>query len=197
MSKSPPYEEQYQIKVILTTLLQSLFNWRTKTPSDVTLLGRTSSEVFVMLVIAAVLHFCCYSSFIAFPRHPSPFRGLSWGFHSHFILSAQPIAEWFATVSFSTFPRSSFHSFNASATVLSGHFLPAGIFYLPFLHRHFTCVYQGFPGSRQFFLEVCRASYWSLKHRTGPSVCLIHSNPQPQSYFKKAATRKKVKRRIK
>ena len=27
------------------------FNWRTKTPSDVTLLGRTSSEVFVMLVV--------------------------------------------------------------------------------------------------------------------------------------------------
>ena len=41
-----------------------------------------------------------------------------------------------------------------------------------------TCVYQGFPGSRQFFLEVCRASYWSSKHRPGPSVCLIHSNPQ-------------------
>ena len=41
-----------------------------------------------------------------------------------------------------------------------------------------TCVYQGFPGSRQFFLEVCTASYWSSKHRPGPSVCLIHSNPQ-------------------
>ena len=41
-----------------------------------------------------------------------------------------------------------------------------------------TCVYQGFPGSRQFFLEVCRASYWSSKHRPGASVCLIHSNPQ-------------------
>ena len=41
-----------------------------------------------------------------------------------------------------------------------------------------TCFYQGFPGSRQFFLEVCRASCWSSKHRPGPSVCLIHSNPQ-------------------
>ena len=41
-----------------------------------------------------------------------------------------------------------------------------------------TCVYQGLPGSRQFFFEVYRASYWSLKHRPGPSVCLIHSNPQ-------------------
>ena len=41
-----------------------------------------------------------------------------------------------------------------------------------------TCDYQGLSGSRQFFLEVCRALYWSSKHRTGPSVCLIHSNPQ-------------------
>ena len=41
-----------------------------------------------------------------------------------------------------------------------------------------TCVYQGFPGSRQLFLEVCRASYWSSKHIPGPSVYLIHSNPQ-------------------
>ena len=63
---------------------------------------------------------------------------------------------------------------------LSGHFLPTGFFYLMLLPNIFgrTCFYQGFPGSRQLFLEVCRASYWSLKHRTGPSVCLIHSNPQ-------------------
>ena len=30
-----------------------------------------------------------------------------------------------------------FHSFTASATVLSGRFLPTGIFYLTLLHRHF------------------------------------------------------------
>ena len=41
-----------------------------------------------------------------------------------------------------------------------------------------SCVYQGLPGSRQFFLEVCRASCWSSRHRLSPSVCLIHSNPQ-------------------
>ena len=33
--------------------------------------------------------------------HPSLFRGLSPGFSTHFILSAQPIAEWFATRWFS------------------------------------------------------------------------------------------------
>ena len=66
----------------------------------------------------------------------------------------------------------------ASATVLSGYFLATGAFYLTLLHRHFTCVYKGLPGSPQFFLEVCRTSYLSSKHRSGPSVCLIHSNPQ-------------------
>ena len=71
-------------------------------------------------------------------------------------------------------------SSTASATVLSGHFLPTGVFYLTLLPNIFgtTCFYQGLPGSRQFFLEVCRASYWSSKHRPSPSVCLIHSNPQ-------------------
>ena len=49
----------------------------------------------------------------------------------------------------------------ASATVLSGHFLPTGVFYLTLLPDIFgtTCFYQGFPGSRQLFLEICRASY--------------------------------------
>ena len=49
----------------------------------------------------------------------------------------------------------------ASATVLSGHFLPTGVFYLTLLPNIFgtTCFYQGFPGSRQLFLEICRASY--------------------------------------
>ena len=100
----------------------------------------------------------------------------------------------------------------ASATVLSGRFLPTGVFYLTLLHRHFwlnlhlwrlslgadsssvkfaglylwrlslgagrALFMKAFPRSWQFFLEVCRALYWSLKHRTGPSVCLNHSNSQ-------------------
>ena len=39
------------------------------------------------------------------------------------------------------------------------------------------CFYQGSPGSRQLFFEVCRASLWSLKNRPGQCVCFIHSNP--------------------
>ena len=74
----------------------------------------------------------------------------------------------------------------SSATVLSGHFLATGIFYLTLLRDIFgtTCFYQGLPGSWQFFLEVCRASYWSSKQRPSPSVCLIYSNPQSFIYFK-------------
>ena len=39
-------------------------------------------------------------------------------------------------------------------------------------------------GACSYFLESCRASYWSLKQRRGPSVCLIHSNPQSSIHLK-------------
>ena len=70
--------------------------------------------------------------------------------------------------------------------VLSGHFLTTAVFYLTLLPDIFgtTCFYQGLPWSRQFFLQVCRGSYWSSKHRSGPSVCLIHSNPQSFIHLK-------------
>ena len=80
---------------------------------------------------------------------------------------------------------SSFSS-TASATVLSGHFLSTDVFHLTLLPDIFgtTSFYQGFPGSRQLFLEIFRASYWYSKHRPGPSVCLIHSNPQSFIHLK-------------
>ena len=60
-----------------------------------------------------------------------------------------------------------------------GVFYPQGFFTLSSFTGIFdsTYVYYGFPGSRQFFLDVHWASYWSSKHRPSPSVCLIHSNP--------------------
>ena len=153
---------------------------RQKLPAIILLLGRTSSEVFAMFVVAAhsffifilLLFFMCRFSWFtfAFQYHPSPFRGPSLGFYTHLILSVQPIAEWFAILSFSFR-----YLLTASATVLCGHFLPTGVFYLTLLHRHFFCVYQGFPGSRQFFFKVFRVSYWSSKRRSDPSVCMIHS----------------------
>ena len=74
--------------------------------------------------------------------------------------------------------------------LLQGLWFWVGIFYPQalFTLRSFTdilaCVYQGFPGSWKFFLEVCRATYWSSEHRPGLSVCLIHSNPQSLIYLK-------------
>ena len=41
--------------------------------------------------------------------------------------------------------------------------------------------FQGLPGIGQFFLEVCRASCWSTKHKPGPSVCLTRNNPQKEN----------------
>ena len=57
---------------------------------------------------------------------------------------------------FSTIPL---YLLAASATALSGHFVATNGSYLMLLHRHSTCIYQGLLGSRQFFLEVYRASY--------------------------------------
>ena len=56
-------------------------------------------------------------------------------------------------------------SSTASATVLSGHFLP----YTP------SAFIKVSLGVGSYFLGSCRASYWSSKHRPGPPVCLIHS----------------------
>ena len=77
-----------------------------------------------------------------------------------------------------TFLRSSFTVLLRVLWNWVGIFYPQAFFTLRSFTDILTCVYQGFPGSQQFFLEVCRASYWSSKHRPGPSVCLIHSNPQ-------------------
>ena len=151
------------------------FNWRAKTPSDVTLLGRTSSEVFVMLVVVvhSFLFFILLLFFIYFQA--------TLLCHRHFTLASQAREGLYQLWALPRLLLIAFSfSSTASATVLSGHFLPTGVFYLTLLPDIFgtTCFYQGLPGSQQFFLEVCRASYWSSKHRPGPSVCLIHSNPQ-------------------
>ena len=62
-------------------------------------------------------------------------------------------------------------------------FYPQVFFTLRSFTNILTCIYQGFPGSRQFFLGVCRTSYWSSKHRPSSSVCLIHSNPQSSIFI--------------
>ena len=117
-------------------------------------------------------------SHFLFPRHLSPFRGLLPGFYTHFIFSAQPIAEWFTTFSFSTIRSSSCRERNSLEWAFFTH---RRFFTLRSFIDILTCVYHGFPGSRQSFLGVCRASYWLMIlsiRRPVPSVCLIQSNLQ-------------------
>ena len=137
----------------------------------------------VILIFILLLFFICHFSSSTFSsrHHPSPFCGLFPGSYTRFILSAQPIVEWFATLSFSTIPLS---SCRGRYGLEWAFFYPQAFFASRFFTGILTCVYRGLPGSWKFFLEVCRASYWSWKHRPGPSVCLIHINPQ-SSYSKR------------
>ena len=137
--------------------------------------------VVVIFSFVDVLHFVVVL-LIAFWHHPSSFRGLSPGF-LHPILYFQPSPSQSDSQHFRLFNHS---VLAASATALSEHFLPTGIFYVTLLPDIFgtTCFYQGFPGSRKLFLEICRASYWSSKQKPAPSVCLIHSNPQSFIHLK-------------
>ena len=129
------------------------------------LLGRTYSEVFVMLV--AVLHsllflwcwllffihccFCdagCCSLFITFRRHPSPFCELSPGFYTHFIFLAQLIAGRFTTLSSQPF-RALLLQFYLEHYGFERAFFTRRRF-LPYILSHIfdtTCFYQGLPGS--------------------------------------------------
>ena len=65
-----------------------------------------SSFHFLILILLLFFTCRCSSFTFSFRHHSSLFRGLSPGFYTHFILSAQPIAEWSVILSFSTFPWS-------------------------------------------------------------------------------------------
>ena len=123
-----------------------VYNQKSKTPSDGTCLGEPLGGFCYVSCIFILFFFICRCSLFTFSfrHHPSPFPHPP---HFHF----QP----------------SRYLLTASTTVLSGHFLPTGVFYLMILPNIFgtACFYQGFPGSRKLFLEICRASYWSSKHR--------------------------------
>ena len=101
--------------------------------------------------------------------------------HRHSILASQAreglhqiwAPPWLLLIAFA-------FSSTADAMILGAFFTHRYFFYLTLLPQIFysSWVCQGLPESRQFFLEVCRASCWSSKHKPGPSLCLIHSNPE-------------------
>ena len=172
------------------------FNGKSTTPSHGTLLGRTSEEAFVVVdlpfifgfhfIFVSSFHFwssfCCCSLFadvlhshLLFDIIPHPAVDYRQIFTP--ILYFQPSPSQSDSRHFHFQPFRYLHA--ASATALSEHFFyPQAFFALRSFTDILTCVYQGFPGSQQFFLEIFRASYWSSKHRPSLSVCLIHSNPQ-------------------
>ena len=112
------------------------------------MLGRTSSEVFVF-------HFSCLSSFVHVPHFVAV---SSFDFQAtlpcyrHSILASQACEGHYQLWAL---PRLLLIAFSCSSTVsamvLSGHFLPTGIFYLTLLPNIFgtTCFYQGFSGSHR------------------------------------------------
>ena len=136
--------------------------------------------IFILLVL--LFFICCFSfiffstSCLTFPwpiaRVIDPFRTFNPDHHS---------------VILDTFIFQPFcYLLTASATVLSGYFLPTGTFYLTLLPDILAqpAFIKVSLEAGSYFLESCRASYWSSKHRPGPSVCLIHSNPQSFIHLK-------------
>ena len=129
------------------------------------------SSFILFFIFVVVLHFFASTSSLTLPWKIAGFL------HPFFTFSPAHRRVICSTFIFNL-SEIFFHSFTASATVLGGHFHPQAFFTL----RSFTYLLPAFvkssPGSRQFFLEVCRASYWSSKHRPGPSAFFIHSYPQ-------------------
>ena len=129
------------------------------------------SFIFVLHFVVDVLHFFCLhfvvslqfrccSSFIAFQHHPSLFHRLWPVFCTHFILTAQPIAEWFVTVSFEPFWDLLSQSYRALRFWV-------GIFYL---HAFFTL---------RSFSDILPALIKALLGASSPSLKFerFHTNP--------------------
>ena len=118
----------------------------------------------MLIVIFILLLFFIrrFSSFtFSFRHHPSPFRGLSPGFYTHFVLSAQPIAEWFTTLSFSTIPISSH---------CERYGFEWAFFYTPAFFS--LCSFPTFLAQLAFIETFLRAGSYSLK------LAGLHADPQ-------------------
>ena len=145
-----------------------------KTPSDGTLLERTSSEIFVMLVVHSVLHLHCAVVLSLFPGNFAMLPVL------HAVFSGPWRPPPALSSALATFDCLCFFIYRGRYGFERAFFTHRRFFTLRSFPHIFdsTCVYQGLPGSPQFFLDVFRASCWSSKHRPGSFVCLIYSNPQ-------------------
>ena len=161
-------------------------NRKSKTPSNGTLLGRTSEKVFVVVdlhfLFTSLFHFsssfCCCSSFVdvlhshlLFDIIPHP----SVDYHRVFT----PILYFPPSSSQSDLRHFNFQPFRLSSYLFSW----VGVLYT---HRRFlsytpfTDILLGFieaslAASRQLFLEVCRISYWLILDTQARPVCSFDS----------------------
>ena len=180
------------------------FNWRTKTPSDVTLLGRTSSEVFVMLVVVvhsflffillllffihfvlhfvvAVLHFITsylmvYFSLL-FNLIPHPSVDYCGVFTPILYFQPSPLQSDLRTFHFQPFRDLLFTVLSRALRFCVGIFYPQTFFYLTLLYRHYLRLSRP-PWELAVLPWSLESFILILETQTRPIVCLIHSNPQ-------------------
>ena len=166
------------LKVIINFVIINsviIFKIKSQKLQAMVLAWENVQEVFVMLIFILLLLFfiCQCSSFtFSFQHHPSHLHGLSLSFYTHFVLSAQPITEWFVTLSFSTILLSSYHKGYGFEWAFFTHrrFLP----YTPSQHFGTTCFYQGFTRSRQLLSWKLQGFILIVETQTQP-ICLFDS----------------------
>ena len=137
------------------------------------------SCIFISFLIFILLFFfvCRFSSFF-FDVIPHPSVDCRRVFNTHFMLSAQPIAEWFATLSFSTIP---FSSCRGGYGLAGGHFLPTGVSCLALLHRHFDLCLSRLPWGPAVLPWSLQGFILILGTQALPICLLVLSNPH--SFF--------------
>ena len=154
------------------------------------LLGRTSRGFYDVDLhsIVVILHLSSFVNVFHFVVASSFDFQATLPCHRHSTLASQACEDLHHLWSLPQLLLIAFSfSSTASATVLSGHFFTHWWFlpYAPsqhFWHIPNILVQPAFIkvslGASSYFLESCRASYWSLKQWIDPSICLIHSNLQ-------------------
>ena len=118
-----PVVSRYFRQLFSRPCLRFLFMWHNKTPGDGTLLGRTSRRFLWCWLLFSSMKVFTFSSYFSLPLEPYPGFSGPWR-------PTPALSSTLATFSWFTFARFFRHIFTPSATVLSVHFLPTGIFYL-------------------------------------------------------------------
>ena len=144
------------------------------------MLGKTSGEVFVLLLFISDLHFCwcsphCFST--SFLTHPSVDYHYRWGFYTPFYTFSP--ANWrliLDTFIYRWGFYTQFYTFSpANWRLILDTFICSTILFLPRALRPWMGHLLYYP--QTFFTSFSLTDIF--KHRPGPSVCLIHSNPPP------------------